>query len=88
MSTARYDRTDDSSANSAVTAVWRLFVLPLLRAVAARHGVDITLPWNFVTVEEFEASLAATGFEVLFVRLVPRPTSLPSGDSPLAMNVC
>lgn len=57
-------------------------VCTALRAVAARHGVDITLPWNFVTVEEFEASLAATGFEALFVRLVPRPTSLPSGIAP------
>ena len=60
-------------------------VCTALRAVAARHGIDITLPWNFVTVEEFEASLAATGFEVLFVCLVPRPTSLPSG---IFRNAC
>jgi SAM-dependent methyltransferase len=54
-------------------------VCTALRAVAARHGVELKLPWNFATVEDVEACLAATGFEALFVRLVPRPTSLPSG---------
>jgi len=54
-------------------------VCTALRAVAARRGVVLRLPWNFATVEDFEACLAATGFEALFVRLVPRPTFLPSG---------
>jgi len=50
-----------------------------LRAVGARRGVDVRLPWNFPTVEEFEAPLAAAGFDAEIVRLVPRPTPLPSG---------
>jgi len=54
-------------------------VVTSLRAVAARRGVEIAWPWRFPTVEEFEAYLAATGFEVVDVRLVPRPTELPSG---------
>lgn len=54
-------------------------VCTAVRAVAGRHGIELRLPWNFPTVDEFEASLAATGFEALLVRLVPRPTFLPSG---------
>jgi SAM-dependent methyltransferase len=54
-------------------------VCTALRAVAARRGIVLGLPWNFPTVEDVEADLAATGFEVLSVRLLPRPTFLPSG---------
>ena len=54
-------------------------VLTSLRAVAARRGVEIAWPWRFPTVDEFEAVLVETGFEVVDVRLVPRPTPLPSG---------
>jgi SAM-dependent methyltransferase len=54
-------------------------VCTALRAVSARRGVDLRLPWNFATVEEFEACLAETGFDAVLVRLVPRPTALPSG---------
>jgi len=54
-------------------------VLTSLRAVAARRGVTIAWPWRFPTVDEFEAALVETGFEVVEVRLVPRPTPLPSG---------
>ncbi len=54
-------------------------VCTALRAVAARHGIELTLPWNFATAEDVEACLTATGFEPLSVRLVPRPTPLPSG---------
>jgi SAM-dependent methyltransferase len=50
-----------------------------LRAVAQKRGVGIRLPWNFPTAEEFEALLVAAGFEALDVRLIPRPTLLPSG---------
>jgi SAM-dependent methyltransferase len=50
-----------------------------LRAVAARHGVDIGMPWNFPTVAEFGEGLLSAGFEVVDLRLVPRPTTLPSG---------
>jgi SAM-dependent methyltransferase len=54
-------------------------VLTSLRAVAARRDVEIAWPWRFPTVEEFEAHLVETGFKVVDVRLVPRPTELPSG---------
>ena len=54
-------------------------VVTSLRAVAASRDVVITWPWRFPTVEEFEAHLVETGFEVVDVRLVPRPTNLPSG---------
>lgn len=49
-----------------------------LRAIAGRHGVDLRLPWNFPTAEDFEQRLAAAGLEADVVRLVPRPTALPS----------
>jgi len=54
-------------------------IVTSLRAVAARRGVDIEMPWRFPTVDEFEELLVSTGFEVVDVRLVPRPTELPSG---------
>jgi SAM-dependent methyltransferase len=56
-------------------------VCTALRAVAASRAVELTLPWNFATVEDFEAALTAAGFEPVSVRLVPRPTPLPSGMS-------
>lgn len=56
-------------------------VCTALRAVAADRGVALTLPWNFATVEDFEAGLVAAGFEPVSVVLVPRPTLLPSGMS-------
>jgi SAM-dependent methyltransferase len=54
-------------------------VCTALRAVAARHDLHLALPWNFMTVDDFEGALAAAGFEPLGVHLVPRPTLLPSG---------
>ena len=39
-------------------------VMTSLRAVATRRGVEIAWPWRFPTVDEFEADLAASGFEV------------------------
>jgi SAM-dependent methyltransferase len=50
-----------------------------LMAVARRRGIGLTLPWNFPTPEEFEECLVAAGFVADVVRLVPRPTFLPSG---------
>ena len=50
-----------------------------LIAVAQRRGIDLVLPWNFPTAEDFEARLVAAGFEPVSVLLVPRPTPLPSG---------
>ena len=54
-------------------------VCTALRAVGSRHGITVELPWNFATAEDIEGCLSATGFEPLSVRLVPRPTPLPSG---------
>lgn len=54
-------------------------VCTALRAVASRHGIPLTLPWNFATVEEVTGYLEGTGFEPMLVRLVPRPTPLPTG---------
>lgn len=50
-----------------------------VRAVAARRGIAIEMPWHFPTAEEFERRLVSAGFEVVEVRLVPRPTALPAG---------
>jgi SAM-dependent methyltransferase len=50
-----------------------------LRAIARTRGVEVGLPWSFPTVEDVEACFAATGFDAVSVRLVPRPTLLPSG---------
>ena len=54
-------------------------VCTALRAVATQRGVSFTLPWNFPTVDEFEALLLECEFDALQVQLVPRPTFLPSG---------
>lgn len=40
------------------------------------HAVN---PWYFPTVEDYTARLAAAGFEVRYIELIPRPTPLP-GD--------
>ena len=50
-----------------------------LMAVARRREINLTLPWNFPTPEEFEECLVAGGFVPDVVLLVPRPTFLPSG---------
>ena len=54
-------------------------VTTAVRAVAARRGVQVTVPWYFPTAEEFRERLAARGFGIVSVQLVPRPTILPSG---------
>ena len=52
-----------------------------LYAALARRGVDgdTVNPWYFPTVEEYGARLAAQGFAVRYIALIPRPTPLP-GD--------
>ena len=52
----------------------------LLNALA-RRGVDgrAVHPWYFPTVEDYGARLAARGFAVEYIALIPRPTPLP-GD--------
>lgn len=46
-----------------------------------RRGYDgkAANPWYFPTVEDYGARLAAAGFEVRYIALIPRPTPLP-GD--------
>ena len=56
-------------------------VCTALRAVALRHHLELALPWNFPTPDDLDAWLTAAGFEPIDVRLVPRPTPLPSGIS-------
>jgi len=56
-------------------------VCTALRAVAGRHGVDLTLPWAFRTTDDFGRSLASSGFDAVSLQLVPRPTILESGIS-------
>ena len=54
-------------------------VCTAIRVVARAHGLEATLPWRFPTDDEFAGLLNAAGFEPDMVRLVPRPTFLPSG---------
>jgi SAM-dependent methyltransferase len=54
-------------------------VCTAVRAVAARRGVQVRLPWYFPTPDEFRERLAARRFGIVSVQLVPRPTLLPSG---------
>jgi SAM-dependent methyltransferase len=57
-------------------------VATAVSAVAARHGLALTLPWRFRTVDEFDAALQASGLDPVLVQLVPRPTFLASGMRP------
>ena len=54
-------------------------VCTAIRAVASRRGLEARLPWRYPTDDEFASLLASAGFEPEMVRLVPRPTFLPSG---------
>jgi trans-aconitate methyltransferase len=49
------------------------------RAVLARRGVVMDMPWYFPTVEEYGARLTMQGFSIEDIRLFPRPTPLPTG---------
>ncbi len=52
-----------------------------VEAALSRRGHDAATydPWYFPTPEAYEALLAAAGFEVSSIELIPRPTPLP-GD--------
>ncbi len=43
------------------------------------HDGQSANPWYFPTVEDYGGRLAAAGFEVRYIELIPRPTPLP-GD--------
>ena len=44
-----------------------------------RRGQDgqAANPWHFPTVEDYGGRLAAAGFDVRYIALIPRPTPLP-----------
>jgi trans-aconitate methyltransferase len=56
-------------------------IVAALNAALSRRGVDGNRvnPWYFPTVEEYHRRLAARGFDVTWIALIPRPTPLP-GD--------
>jgi trans-aconitate methyltransferase len=56
-------------------------IVTALLAVLERHGVDgrTRMPWTYPTVGEFSQILEDTGFEVLSIAAIPRPTPLPTG---------
>ena len=56
-------------------------VLSALIEELGRRGYDgaAANPWYFPTAEDYGARLAAAGFEVSYIALIPRPTPLP-GD--------
>jgi trans-aconitate methyltransferase len=56
-------------------------VVTAILAVLERHGIaGVALyPWYFPTAEEYAALLESHGFVVIHIRLIPRPTPLPTG---------
>lgn len=52
-----------------------------LRAVMENEGISAIAmrPWYFPSPDEYAAKLAAHGFAVETIELIPRPTSLPTG---------
>ena len=54
-------------------------IVVALRAAFARHGLVFHSPWYYPSPDEYRARLEANGFEVADIRLVPRPTPLPTG---------
>ena len=59
-----------------VEAIWGA-----LREALARRGIDgdSLFPWYFPAPAEYRESLEEAGFAVRSMRLVPRPTALPTG---------
>ena len=49
-----------------------------LRAAFSRHGLTFASPWYYPSPAAYRVRLEANGFEVLDLRLVPRPTPLPT----------
>jgi trans-aconitate methyltransferase len=43
------------------------------------HDGQAANPWYFPTVEDYGGRLAAAGFDVRYIELIPRPTPLPGG---------
>ncbi len=54
-------------------------IVVALRAAFASHGLTFRSPWYYPSPEEYRTRLEAHGFSVDDIRLVPRPTPLPTG---------
>lgn len=56
-------------------------IVTALIAIARQNGIDgaLAMPWFFPTPQEYSTMLTARGFEVDDIRLIPRPTPLPTG---------
>ena len=54
-------------------------IVVALRAAFARHGLVFQSPWYYPSPGEYRARLESNGFIVDDIRLVPRPTPLPTG---------
>jgi trans-aconitate methyltransferase len=52
------------------------------------HAGAAASPWYFPTVEDYAARLAAGGFEVPYIELIPRPTALPGDVSGWLSTFC
>jgi SAM-dependent methyltransferase len=59
-------------------------ILVALSAVLARRGLDAhrLSPWYFPSAAAFREKLEAAGFTVEDIRIVPRPTTLPTSIEP------
>jgi SAM-dependent methyltransferase len=59
-------------------------IIVALSAVLARHGVDAhrVNPWYFPSAAAYRTKLEAAGFTVEDIRIVPRPTVLPTSIEP------
>jgi trans-aconitate methyltransferase len=59
-------------------------IMVALRAVVGRRGLDPQRlsPWYFPSAEAYGKKLEAAGFAVDEIRIVPRPTLLPTGLGP------
>ncbi len=54
-------------------------IVVALRAAFASHDLTFQSPWYYPSPDEYRARLDAAGFIVDDIRLVPRPTPLPTG---------
>ncbi len=54
-------------------------IVVALEAAFVRHGLRFQSPWYYPSPDEYRARLDANGFIVDDIRLVPRPTPLPTG---------
>ena len=59
-------------------------IMVALSAVLGRRGLDAhrLSPWYFPSAAAYRAKLEATGFAVEDIRIVPRPTTLPTSIEP------